>query len=119
MTSFELPSCVRGYHVYRDIWLPVIGDTLQCVRERTNSSDRYAVAVKKDTRSEVVGHLPRRISRLCHLFLQRRGRITCTITGNRRYSADLPQGGLEIPCLLLFSGDRKDIKKMKKLFKDT
>ena len=48
----------------------------------------------------VVGHIPRRISAACSLFIERNGRIHCRITGPRQYSADLPQGGLEIPCVL-------------------
>ena len=36
-------------------------------------------------------------------------------TGGRRYSADLPQGGLEISCTITFEGVRKDVQKVKKL----
>ena len=28
--------------------------------------------------------------------------MACMVNGSRRYSADLPQGGLEIPCILTF-----------------
>ena len=34
---------------------------------------------------------------------------------SRRYSADLLQGGLEIPCKLIFRGDKEEIAKVKKL----
>ena len=37
----------------------------------------------------------------------------CIVTGSRRNSQDLPQGGLEIPCELLFTGDTKYIQKAK------
>ena len=30
----------------------------------------------------------------------------------RRYSADLPQGGLEVPHLLIFEGREKDAKRL-------
>ena len=36
--------CVRGFHVYQDAWVSVIGETLPCCRETDNSEDRYAVA---------------------------------------------------------------------------
>ena len=49
------------------------------------------------------------------MFLRRHGTISCTVTGRRRRSADLVQGGLEIPCTLLFTGDRESIDKMKQL----
>ena len=55
-----------------------------------------------------VGHLPRKISMLYSLFICRGGNIVCKIIGTRwQYSRDLPQGGLEIPCTLIFNGKRK------------
>jgi len=95
-TTYETNSCVRGYHVYQDIWTPVIGEQLVCEREEDNPTDRYAVVVLDI--SAVVGHVPRNISTLCNVFLRRGGSISCIITGRRRFSRDLPQGGIEIPC---------------------
>ena len=46
MEVCERNSCVRGYRIYKDIWDPVIGEELQCERERDNGSDRYAVALQ-------------------------------------------------------------------------
>ena len=63
----------------------------------------------------VVGHVPCKISRVCALFLERNGAITCTITGPRRRSADLPQGGMELPCVLAFSGGPSDLLKVKRI----
>ena len=80
-------------------------EELNCVRERTNTDDPYAVAV---IRRSAVGHVPRRMSAACTLFLRRRGTIRCTITGSRRFSADLPEGGLEVPCTLIFRGEPTD-----------
>ena len=47
MTSitFTLTSCVRGYHVYKDIWNPPVGETVDCEREDRNPEDPYAVAL--------------------------------------------------------------------------
>lgn len=112
--TFRKESMVRGYHVYGELWSPELGEELQCQRERGNLTDCYAVAVKKE--DEVVGHLPRKISRLCTLFIRRGGTISCVITGRRRHSHDLAQGGLEVPCNLCFEGDAKEIKKLVKLF---
>ena len=52
---------------------------------------------------------------MCHIFIRRSGEIRCEVTGPRRYSSDLPQGGLEIPCTLTFTGKEKDVSKVKKL----
>ena len=90
------------------------GKELLCVSEVGNVVDRYAVAVKKDS-GEMVGHLPRRILRMCSMFILRGGGITATVTGHRRYSWDLVQGGLEIPCNLKFRGEEDEIRKFKLL----
>ena len=112
--DFELESCVRGHHVYQCTWIPALGEELQCLRESSNSKDPYAVAVLQGP--TIVGHVPRRISATCSVFLRKGGTILCIITAGRRYSADLPQGGLEVPCTLRFRGKVKDVKNLKKLF---
>ena len=91
---------VRGYHVYQEVWEVCIGEILPCIREVGNRHDPYAIAVKKD--DIVVGHLPRKIYGICSIFIRRGGEICCTVTNLRRYSADLAQGGMEIPCTLTF-----------------
>ena len=68
--EFRLQSCIRGYHVYGERWTALLGEELTCEREIGNVVDRYAVAVKKDT-GETVGHVPKKISRICSSFLQR------------------------------------------------
>lgn len=114
-STLERNCCVRGYHVYHSIWDATVGEELLCEREPTNERDRYAVAVIKD--GVVIGHLPRKISRICSLFLRRGGSVICRITGPRRYSADLRQGGLKIPCTLLFEAKNKEMRKLKRLLK--
>ena len=56
-------TCVRGFHVYKDVWRPVIGEELRCQREEDNPRDPYAVTVTKSCTGvvgvEVVGHVPR------------------------------------------------------------
>ena len=105
-----MESCVHGFHIYQDVWTPVhvVGEVLGCRRETTNTEDRYAVAVYKS--EEVVGHVPRKIS--C-----RGGAICRTVeAGGRRYSNDLVQGGMEIPCKLTFKGPLQELQKVQKYF---
>ena len=118
----RIHSCIRGHHIYKDIWQPVVGETLECMREARNTKDRYAVAVVKSTASatgfstSVVGHLPKKMSHLSSLFLRRGGLISCEVTGARRHSWDLPQGGLEVPCTVIYrSTDVKELDKIKSL----
>lgn len=84
-------------HVYKDHWAPAVGEELRCQREIRNMADQYAVAVIKEevesgtSDHAVVGHLPRKISAACSLFIG--GSIMCVVMSSRRYSRDLPQGG--------------------------
>ena len=72
--SFTVEAMVRGYHTYKDIWAASLGEELPCQREPSNRSDRFAVAVLK-TRT-VVGHLPRKISSICSLYLRKSGLLS-------------------------------------------
>ena len=114
MEDYTRDLCIHGFHVYHNIWEAAEGEVLQCERETGNAKDRYALAVKKDW---VIGHLSKKISRACPLFLRRGGNIQCTVTGRRRYSYDLPQGGLEIPCSVKFTAKSSEVKKIKQLLK--
>ena len=115
--SISTESMIRGYHVYQDIWSSHINESLPCKRERHNLHDPFAVSVLKD--ADVVGHVPRKISTICYVFLGRPGSIiTCKVTGTRRYSSDLPQGGMEIPCLLEFKGEQSVVEKARKLLNE-
>ncbi len=89
-----------GITFNKDIWDAMIGERLPCIREPANQIDRYAVAIKKSD-GTIIGHLPKKISKLCSLFLRRGGLIECIVSGRRRNSAYLQQGGLEIPCNLI------------------
>ena len=114
--AFSVDAMVRGYHVYQSVWTPTVGEELPCRREPGNIQDPFSVSIMNGT--DVVGHVPKKISSICSMFLQRGGTIVCEITSpSRRYSVDLPQGGLEIPCILKFDGDEKDVAKIDKLIK--
>ena len=66
-TSFSVESTVRGHHVYKTQWTPIIGEDLCVQIEEPNTFDRFAVAVLKD--GVIVGHVPRELARLtCWYF---------------------------------------------------
>lgn len=111
----SIPSVIRGFHVYSGTWTPVVGEELTCRRDIRNVHDRYCVAVVNPMNNCVVGHLPKKISIFLSLFLRRGGNLSCRVISNRRQrSVDLPQGGLEIPCLIVIKGQTKLVKKMLK-----
>ena len=39
----EIACCVRGYHVYKDIWAVAIHEVLVCSREPTNIEKFFIV----------------------------------------------------------------------------
>ena len=114
--TYTFNFSTRGYHVYKDILEATVRKQLSCCKEPHNVHDVYAVAVVEE--KNIVGHAPRLILPVCNLFITRGGTIDYEIIGPRRYSVDLPQGGLELPCKL-FSGSSKDITKVEDLLKST
>ena len=42
--DLTVDSVIRGYHVYTDIWVSIIGEILFCEQEPGNEEDRFAVA---------------------------------------------------------------------------
>ena len=44
---YEWSSYIRGYHEYKEVWTPTLGEMLQLKIEPTNPSDQFAVAVIK------------------------------------------------------------------------
>ena len=95
----------------RDVWPnPFVGEILRCEKEERNDHDPYAVALKKSG-TGTVGHVPRTISCICTLFLRQGGVIVASVTGPHRYSADLVQGGQEVPYKYIFTDGENSIKK--------
>ena len=54
-----------------------------------------------------VGHIPKFMCKLTYFFLKHYGNIKCEITGFKKYSKDLKQGGFEIPARLTISNANK------------
>ena len=48
--NFEMASYVKGYHVYKTLWNPLIGEFLSCEREPNNPMDKYAIVSRKKIR---------------------------------------------------------------------
>ena len=85
--SFSIEVMICGCHVYQEIWDPALGEELACQWETVNWQDPFAVAVVRSTPVRTfVGHVPRKISSVCWMFLLGGGRIHCRVSGARRYS---------------------------------
>lgn len=106
--SFSFESVIRGHHIYKSIWTPVIGETLHLEKEEGNAEDPYAVAVMRGT--TIVGHAPREISRVFSYFMLHDGTISAEVTGHRRFGC-----GLEVPCRYKLQSKPKYIKRAKQI----
>ena len=104
MESFVLSSAVRGYHVYRDVWEPSVGEKLVARREFDNQFDKCAVKVLNG--EETVGHLPREYSRIAWYFLACGGSISVQVSGRHQHCKQLC-GRVEIPRRVTFTCSRK------------
>ena len=78
-TVYQKALCIRGYHIYEDIWEVAVGETVECVLEPGNFHDKNAVAVEKDGR--IIGYLPWKVLRVRALFLKTGGTVHCNVTG--------------------------------------
>lgn len=110
--DFTIESVVRGYHIYQSVWTPNVGDEFVLQTQEQNRHYRYAVAVVAS--GNVVGHVPKEISKTMFFFLRSNGVVPGAVTGRRQRS--LVEGkGLEIPCIYKFYSDSKKLKILKKL----
>ena len=72
--AFTVQIAVRGFHVYQCIWDAASdGEILCCEIEVDNSDDPSAVTIKKG--GTTIGHVPRKISTICCIFVRREGII--------------------------------------------
>ena len=115
LSTLVYDSVIRGFHVYRTYWTPKIGQILTTTRDKLNINDRYAISVLED--NVIIGHLPKEISKICSYFLKRNGSIQCQVTDTNYKRSDIPKGGLEIPAILIFFGEERDIVRLEQLLK--
>ena len=108
----EINSHITGYHVYKNMWVPVLGETLRAMMEPNNIEDDYAVCVKKN--ELVVGHLERghsgRFAQTIFFFLRADSTARCDaiITGPPINLGDML--GQKVPCLLRITGKKEYVR---------
>ena len=71
-------SCIRGYHIYKTVWTPHIGETMPCSQELTNSHDPFEVKVSQlhGEDERIVG---RSLSSMCSIFLRKGVKISASL----------------------------------------
>ena len=51
---------IRGYHVYKGCWTPIMGETVLArnnTREEALEYDQYTIGIFKEPEEELVGHI--------------------------------------------------------------
>ena len=108
METFTFASAVLGYHVFKDLFKPSIGEKLVANREFNNTMEKHAMKVVKG--DEMVGHLPRKFCRIVWYFVARSGEISVEVISRRR------RGRMEVPWQLEFNFSNKvQMKLLKEL----
>ena len=114
--NFETVLYVKGCHVYKTLWNPLIGELLSCKRKPENPIDKYTVCVKKE--NKIVGHLPLgksgKFAKTILYFLRADELSSCKIVVTGK-PVNLGDGeGMQVPCKLIFTGIRKCIDILKR-----
>ena len=109
--EFPAACCIRGYHIYNwTQWTAEIGSILTSEPEKRPDAlaeDKYAIAIISN--NQTVGHVPKFLSKLTFFFLKHGATLIVKVTGERRYSFDLPQGGMEIPAEFIYKSEKKEL----------
>ena len=66
--KYEKVSVVKGCHLYKSIWMPVIGQELLVKPEDNNKLDKHTVSVIMS--DHTVGHIPHTISQVSLFFFE-------------------------------------------------
>ena len=107
MDTWHVDDDVRGHHIYKTVWTPFVGEILLVQQEDHNPEDSFTVAILKS--GEIVGHVPREISRIVWYFIEHDGTVSCEVTGPRKQGI-----GLVVPCRYTFCAKKKLISKLQK-----
>ena len=90
-------------------WIAEIGSILTSKSEKRQGAfveGKDAIAIISN--NQTVGHVPKFLSKLTFFFLKQEATFTVKVTGERRYSFDLPQGDMEIPVEFIYKSEKKE-----------
>ena len=113
--EYDLKAHIKGYHAYMTKWTPKYGEILKARPEPNNEYDNYVVTVERC--GNVVEHFSKgRTARFAKsvLYFLRASNENCYRVEVMGKIINLGDGeGLQIPCILYFSGESKFVSKLK------
>lgn len=118
LNEIEVPSWIRGYHVYQDTWEIEIGEVLDLKHEPNNQHEKKAIAMIKD--EEVVGPIPWALAStkqgtriICHFLTKKGSKAQVKVVGK---AVNRGRGyRMEIPCIYKLTGQPKNVDLLNKL----
>ena len=111
----EIESFVRGYHDYKNIWQPTVGEVLVLKREPANDKNSLAVCIEKH--GQVVGHVPRNLAPLISYFLVRE--VNKGMVEIKGQPVNRGAGmGMEVPCVYHLFGPNVYLRRLEEVIKN-
>ena len=95
----------HGWHYYgKNMWKQAKKDEIVFTEKESSKTalehDPYSIAWKKKNKSkitaDVVGHVPKEISRTVFFLISRDGKVVGRVLDEKCYPSPIPKGGLEI-----------------------
>ena len=114
----------RGWHYYgKNTWKRPKKDEIVFAEKESSKTalehDPYSIAWKKKNKSkitaDVVGHVPKEISRAVFFFISRGGKVVGRVLDEKCYPSPIPKGGLEILLMVQFKIADEKRKYMERL----
>ena len=93
--QIQFETAIRGHHIYKDVWLPQIGQRLICKKDDRDEALQYDVNAiglyRKEGEELLVGHVPIELSCLLKNFLQANSDnvIEAEVSGKRKREVGL------------------------------
>ena len=95
--KIKFDTAIRGHHVYKNSWTPIMGQELFCKhdqREEATETDVNAIGIYKDIgmhENDLVGHAPIELSCLLNDFLKssETNLLKVTVAGKRKREVGL------------------------------
>ena len=114
----------RGWHYYgKNTWKRPKKDEIVFAEKESSKTalehDPYSITWKKKNKSkmtaDVVGHVPKEISRAAFFFISRSGKVVGRVLDKKCYPSPIPKGGLEILLMVQFKIADEKRKYMERL----
>lgn len=102
INEFEFPSAVPGYHHYRKLCFHEKKYILDCTNETGNAFNKFPFKVFQFGKEILIDYLCKNISRMTKCVLGKGANAASKLRSVHYRISPLVQGGLEIPCRVLW-----------------